>query len=92
VLCKISHRHHVRTTGRGGEIHRDLARFFVLRGVLYVGLGAGGLEDDLDLRVVEDGLDTFVGRLDPLCSGPLQALGLGFYAGHHSQVHMPGLL
>jgi hypothetical protein len=37
-------------------------------------LGAGGLEDDLYLVVVEHRLDALVGGLDPLVAGPFEAL------------------
>lgn len=72
--------------------NRYLARRHERLGVLYVGPGARGVEDEIYLRVFQYGVDTVVRGLYPLGAGPLETLGVGLYPGEQRELHVSGVL
>src|SRR6266508_3262185 len=85
VLLEVDRGDDVGADGGGGEVDQALAERLQLGGVVLVGLGRGGVEDDLDLVEVGQGHQTFDalvrgGEAEPL--GVRQAVRHGIDADH----------
>src|SRR5260370_26347108 len=92
MSVQIGRGHDMGTRSRWGQVYSDTACFAQRFGMANMGLGAGRIKDDLDVRVFKDGLDPLVARSDAQRTRPSESLRGGIDACQQHQLHMPRLL
>jgi hypothetical protein len=83
VLLEVDDRHNQRTHGRRGQVDGPLAGGLEQRRVPAVRVGRGRVEDDADLVVLKDRLDTGDRGRHPEPGGPRDPLRGGIDAREH---------
>ena len=88
MLAQIHGGDHVRSTRGRRQVNGDAPGFPQHLRVTDVGVGAGRVEHDANVRVIQNGLDAFVAGVDSQRSCTRQSFRLRFDAGQQRKFHV----